>query len=143
MSHVEILLVEDNETDAELCLRALGKLNLAEKVLWVKDGVEALNYIFATGSYAGRSLSEHLKLIILDLKVPLVSGTEILQRIKSDLCTKTIPVVILTSSGLEPEIQECYSLGVNSYIIKPVGYERYMETVTKLGHYWMLLNESR
>ncbi|MCL5238247.1 MAG: response regulator [Nitrospirae bacterium] len=141
VSEVEILLVEDNPNDVELTLRALRKHNLTNKVFVVKDGAEALEYIFAAGAYAERNIREHPRVIFLDLKLPKVDGLEILRRIRSDERTKTIPVVVLTSSREERDIIESYRLGVNSYVVKPVNFEKFVEAVTELGLYWMVLNQ--
>jgi len=138
---VEILLVEDNPHDVELTLRALKKHNLANKVHVVKDGAEALDYIFATGIYAERNIHDHPRVILLDLKLPKVDGMEILRRIRADERTKTIPVVVLTSSQEERDIVESYKLGVNSYIVKPVDFDKFLSTVQELGLYWLLLNK--
>ena len=139
-NQVEILLIEDNPSDAELTLRALKKHNLANKVLWLKDGAEALDYIFATGSYVGRDINHIPKVILLDLKLPKISGIEVLQKIKEDGRAKTIPVVVLTSSREEKDMVESYKLGVNSYIVKPVGFEKFIDAVSEIGLYWLLLN---
>ena len=140
-NEVEILLVEDNQTDAELAIRALRKRNLANRLEWVKDGAEALDFIFATGKYAERNVNNTPKVILLDLRLPKVDGLEVLQKIKSDDRTKKIPVVILTSSNENRDITECYKLGVNSYINKPVDFDNFSETVSKLGFYWLLMNK--
>ncbi len=140
-NEVEILLVEDNTTDAELTIRALRKRNLTNRLEWVKDGAEALEFIFATGKYAERNKNNIPKVILLDLRLPKVDGLEVLQKIKSDERTKKIPVVILTSSQEEKDITKSYNLGANSYISKPVEFENFSETVAKLGFYWMLLNK--
>jgi CheY-like chemotaxis protein len=137
---IEILLVEDNATDAELTLRALKKHNIANKVFWVKDGGEALDFVFATGAYTERDINKTPKVILLDLRLPKVDGLEVLRKIKSDERTKKIPVVVLTSSKEERDIVESYKLGVNSYISKPVEFESFAKTVSKLGFYWLLLN---
>jgi two-component system, response regulator len=138
---VEILLVEDNQTDAELAIRALKKRNLANSIEWVKDGAEALDFIFATGKYAERNINNTPKIILLDLRLPKVDGLEVLRKIKSDERTKKIPVVILTSSNEDRDIAESYKLGVNSYITKPVEFDNFSETVSKLGFYWLLMNK--
>ncbi len=137
---VEILMVEDNPNDVELTLRALQKHNLANKVLVVKDGAEALEFIFSSGAYAHRSIKNGPKLILLDLKLPKVDGLEVLREVKSDERTKTIPVVVLTSSREEQDVVESYRLGVNSYIFKPVEFDKFTEAVSQLGLYWLLLN---
>ncbi len=137
---VEILLVEDNPHDVELTLRALNKHNLANKVQVAKDGVEALDFIFGTGPFAGDGAGD-LKVILLDLKLPKVSGLEVLQRLKNDERTKLIPVVVLTSSSEDRDIQECYALGVNSYVVKPVEFDSFAKTVAELGFYWLLVNK--
>ncbi len=137
---VEILLVEDNPRDAEMTLRALKKHNLANNVQVVQDGAAALDYIFPGGGKA-RDKSKRPKVIFLDLKLPKVDGIEILRRIKSDDETRTIPVVILTSSREDCDLQECYRLGVNSYIVKPVEFESFVQAVQELGLYWLLLNQ--
>jgi len=137
---VDILLVEDNPHDVELTLRALRKHHLANKVHVAKDGVEALDFIFATGPFAGES-PNRLKVILLDLKLPKVSGLEVLQKLKSDQRTKSIPVVVMTSSNEDRDIQECYKLGVNSYVVKPVEFDAFAKTVAELGFYWLLVNK--
>jgi len=138
---VEILLVEDNPTDAELTMRALRRNNLANNVTWMKNGVEALDFIFRRGAYASRS-EDHPKLILLDLKLPKVDGIEVLRQLKANEKTRTIPVVVLTSSAEERDIVESYRLGVNSYIVKPVEFDQFSETVAKAGYYWMMMNKA-
>ncbi len=138
---VEILLVEDNPTDVELTLRALKKNNLANKVHVVTDGAEALDYLFATGTYKEREIDKKPKVVLLDLKLPKVDGLEVLKKIKSDERTRDIPVVVLTSSKEEQDRIESYKLGVNSYIVKPVNFEQFTKSVQELGLYWLLLNE--
>ncbi|MHB8261658.1 MAG: response regulator [Bacteroidia bacterium] len=138
---VEILLVEDNMSDAELTIRALKKNNLANKIVHLKDGVEALDFIFGNGEYAERDINNKPKVILLDLKMPKINGIQVLQKIKSDERTKNIPVVVLTSSKEDPDVEECYRLGVNSYVVKPVQFEKFLQAVTELGLYWMLLNQ--
>lgn len=140
-NEVEILLVEDNPNDVELTLRALKKHNLANKVYVVKDGAEALEFIFGTGAYAERDINYNPKVILLDLKLPKVDGLEVLRRIKSDERTKVIPVVVLTSSKEERDLVESYRLGANSYITKPVDFDKFVESVSELGLYWLLLNQ--
>lgn len=139
----EILLVEDNADDAELTLRALKKHNLANKVHHVKDGAEALEFLFGTGAYESRVGASVPKVVLLDLKLPKVDGMEVLRRIKGDERTRDIPVVILTSSREDRDIIEGYRLGVNSYVQKPVQFDRFVEAVAQLGLYWMVLNQAR
>ena len=138
---VEILLVEDNLSDAELTLRALKKNHVTNRVGVVHDGVEALEYLCATGRYADRSTSALPKVVLLDLKLPLVSGIEVLRQCKADPHLRRIPIVVLTSSREEPDIQICYELGVNSYIVKPVDFQQFTDAVRQAGLYWLLLNE--
>ena len=138
---VEILLVEDNPQHVELTLRALRKHNLANHVLVAKDGAEALEFIFATGAYAHRQIENGPKVILLDLKLPKVDGLEVLRRIKSDERMKAIPVIVVTTSEQEQDVVESYELGANSYIVKPVSFDKFIEAVSKLGFYWMLLNK--
>ena len=138
---LEILFVEDNENDIELTLRALKKHNLANKVFVVKDGAEALDYIFAKGAYAHRKIENAPKMVLLDLKLPKVDGLEVLRKMKSDERTKVIPVVVLTSSQEEQDVVDSYKLGVNSYIVKPVDFDKFLQAVEELGFYWVLLNE--
>ncbi len=137
----DILLVEDNPNDVELTLRALKKHNLANNVFVIKDGEEALDYIFATGQYKERSIEDHPKVILLDLKLPKVDGFEVLRQIKADERTKMIPVVVLTSSTEEKDIINSYKLGVNSYITKPVEFNKFVDCVSELGLYWFLMNK--
>src|SRR5450830_1765959 len=139
VKEVEILLVEDNPTDAELCIRSLKKSNLANKLVWVKDGEEALDFLFATGAYTGRNVANIPKVILLDLRLPKVDGMEVLRRVKNDELTKTIPVVVLTSSKEDRDVAESYKLGVNSYISKPVEFDEFAKTVSELGLYWLLV----
>jgi CheY-like chemotaxis protein len=141
MKEVEILLVEDNPNDAELAIRALKNNNLANKLLWVKDGAEALDFIFAKGDYSHRNVVNGPKVILLDLRLPKVDGMEVLQQIKNDERTKSIPVVILTSSKEDRDIVESYKLGANSFISKPVEFETFAKTVSDLGFYWLLVNQ--
>ena len=138
---IEILMVEDNPTDIKMIMRELSKKNLVNKVQVVKDGEEALDYIFAKGTYAHRNIKDFPRVIFLDLKLPKVNGIEVLREVKSHELTKVIPVVILTSSKEEPDIKECYSLGANSYIVKPVNFEKFSESISNLGLYWVIMNE--
>jgi two-component system, response regulator len=140
-AEVEILLIEDNMNDAEMTIRALKKNNIANKLIHLKDGAQALDFLFGTGQFEGRDVNRKPKVILLDLKMPKVDGLEVLSRIKSDQRTKTIPVVVLTSSKEHPDIEMCYQLGVNSYIVKPVEFESFLKAVSDLGLYWMLLNQ--
>jgi two-component system response regulator len=140
-NEVEILLVEDNPNDAELALRALRKNNIANNVLVLTDGEEALNFLFARGEYTHRKVENGPKIILLDLKLPKVDGLEVLRAIKGDPRTKIIPVVILTSSKEEKDIIESYMLGVNSYIVKPVDFDKFIVAVRDIGFYWLLLNQ--
>jgi CheY-like chemotaxis protein len=140
-NEVEILLVEDNPNDAELAMRALKKNKLANNVIRVSDGEEALDFIFARGQYKTRERLNIPKLILLDLKLPKVDGLELLKIIKADQVTKLIPVVVLTSSKEEKDMIESYRLGVNSYIVKPVDFDKFIESVRNIGFYWLLLNQ--
>ena len=139
--HVEILLVEDNPSDTKLALHAFKTNNLANRVHVVRDGAEALEFIFGTDRYAERDLADAPKLILLDLKLPFVDGIEVLRRIKADSRTQKIPVVVMTASKEERDIVGSYQLGVNSYIVKPVDFDQFTEAVRQLGYYWLLLNQ--
>ena len=138
-SDVEILLVEDNPNDEMLALHAFRKHKLVNKVHVVRDGAEALEYVFCTGAYSNRRI-ENPRVILLDLKLPLVDGIEVLRRLRNDPRTRLVPVVVLTTSGEERDIVETYRLGVNSYIVKPVDFEQFNEVAKHLGYYWLLLN---
>ena len=138
---VDILLVEDNPHDAELTLRALKKRRLANHLVWIKDGAEALDYLFGESTDGSSAVAHTPKVILLDLKLPKVDGLEVLRRLKSDERTKTIPVVVLTSSSEEQDLVKSYRLGVNSYIVKPVDFENFSEAVATMGMYWLLLNQ--
>jgi two-component system response regulator len=138
---IEILLVEDNPSDAELTIRALKRSKIVNSLIHLKDGADALDFIFCEGKYADRVMSSKPKLILLDLKMPKVNGIEVLRKIKSTDSTKAIPVVVLTSSKEDPDIQTCYDLGANSYIVKPVEFESFTKAVSEIGIYWMLLNQ--
>lgn len=137
---IELLLAEDNPRDAEMTMRALRKVNFANKVHWVKDGEEALDFLFCTGTYADREPGHAPKLILLDIKMPKVDGIEVLRQVKSNQETKAIPVVMLTSSAEERDIVASYSLGVNSYVVKPVDFAKFVDEVAKAGCYWVLVN---
>jgi two-component system, response regulator len=138
---VELLLVEDNPQDLELTLRALHKANLANRIQIARDGVEALDYVFCEGPHAARRITDGPKLVLLDLKLPKIDGLAVLKRIKGDARTKMIPVVVLTSSQEQSDVVASYHFGVNSYIVKPVNFERFTEAVRDLGLYWLLLNQ--
>jgi two-component system, response regulator len=137
---VEILIVEDNEQDLELAQRALRKAKVTNRIHVARDGEEALEFLFCEGPYAERKMEDGPKVILLDLKLPKIDGLEVLQRIKGDVRTKSIPVVVLTSSKEQNDVVETYNFGVNSYIVKPVNFEQFSETVQKLGLYWLLIN---
>lgn len=138
---VEILIVEDNQDDLDMTLRALRKANLANRIQIVRDGAEAVEFIFGQGAHAQRMVENGPRLILLDLKLPKIDGMEVLKRIKGDPRTKTIPVVVLTSSQEQKDVLESYQLGVNSYIVKPVNFEGFVAAVQDLGMYWLLLNQ--
>lgn len=138
---VEILLVEDNPNDVELTLHSLKQNNVTNHVRVVRDGAEALDFIFGKGAYRGRSLRDGPKVILLDLKLPKVDGLEVLRQVKNDTEARKVPVVVLTSSKEERDIVESYKLGVNSYIVKPVDFAQFTNAVRQLGLYWTLLNQ--
>jgi two-component system response regulator len=138
-SPVEVLLVEDSASDAELCIRALKKHNFANKLVWAKDGAEALDLLFGTGEHAGRDPLRP-KVVLLDLRLPKVDGLEVLRQVKADGSTRALPIVVLTSSKEERDIVEAYGLGVNSFISKPVEFGAFAETIAKLGFYWLVVN---
>jgi two-component system response regulator len=141
MSQVEVLLVEDNVHDAEMTIRSLKKVNLANNLVHVKDGEEALEFVFAQGKFADRDVVNTPKVILLDIKMPKVDGIEVLRRIKAHEATRCIPVVIMTSSKEEQDIIDSYELGVNSYVVKPVDFEGFAKAVSQLGMYWLLTNQ--
>ncbi len=138
---VEILIVEDNIDDANLTIRSLKKSNITNHLYHVKDGAEALDFVFARGAYASRTTETQPKLILLDIKMPKVTGIEVLEQIKADSTTRSIPVVVLTSSQEDPDIKKCYELGANSYITKPVDFEGFVKAIKDLGMYWMVLSK--
>lgn len=137
---VEIVIVEDDPNDAELVTRALRKRNLANKLVVLKDGAEALDYLFSVGRYAGRSNNTDLRVVLLDIKLPKVDGIEVLRRLKQDEHTSKIPVVVLSSSKEERDLKNAYSLGANSYMAKPMKFDEFVKTVSDLGLYWMLVD---
>ncbi|MEI9943315.1 MAG: response regulator [Chitinophagaceae bacterium] len=139
-AETDILLVEDSMEDAEMTIRALKKVNLANKLVHAKDGKEALDFLFGTGEFSGRDITNKPKVILLDIKMPRVDGIEVLRQIKSNDNTKAIPVVIMTSSNQERDIITSYTLGVNSYVVKPVEFEGFAKAVSELGLYWLLTN---
>lgn len=141
LDEVEILLVEDNDADAELTIRALRKHKLTNRLHRVVDGAEALDFVYANGKYAERNGGARPRAILLDLKLPKVSGMEVLRKLKSDESRRTIPVIVLTSSREDRDLDEAYRLGVNSYIVKPVDFDKFVQAVEQLGLYWSLLNE--
>lgn len=142
MEHVEILLVEDNVNDAELTIRALKKNNLANNLFHVKDGAEALDFIYCKGEYSNRNNKNKPKLILLDLKMPKIDGMEVLKILKSDVDTKHIPIVILTSSKEEKDLIVSYELGANSFIQKPVEFDKFVSSIVEIGMYWVILNQN-
>ncbi len=137
---VEILIVEDNPSDAELTTRALKKSNLANNICIVENGEEALDFIFSRGQFSQRDKSKTLKVIFLDLKLPKISGLEVLKEVKSNEMTKMLPVVVITSSKEDPDIQEAYALGANSYVVKPVDFDSFVHAINTTGLYWLLIN---
>ena len=139
---VEILLAEDEPSDADLCMRALRRKNVANHVVWVQDGAEALDFLFARGAYAGRSGTDRPRLVLLDINMPRVDGFEVLRQIRADERLATMPVVIMTSSSEERDVAEGYHLGVNSYVAKPVDFASFQQAVEDVGLYWMVLNKA-
>jgi two-component system, response regulator len=139
---VDVLLVEDNEGDAELTIRELKKNHLSNNLFHVRDGEEALDFLFGTGDFSNQQIISPLpKIVLLDIQMPKVNGIEVLERIRADERTKKTPVVMLTSSNQDPDIRKCYSLGANSYIVKPVDFDRFAEVIKNIGFYWLLLNQ--
>jgi len=138
---LDILIVEDNPNDAELIIRALKKNNLANRLIVVEDGEQALDFIFCRGKYAARKSSAVPKVVFLDLKLPKIHGLEVLKRIKSDEATRHIPVVVVTSSREDPDIRTAYTLGANSYVVKPVDFEAFIKAMSETGMYWLLINQ--
>src|SRR5665647_597506 len=140
-AEIEILLIEDNLSDAEMTIRALRKSNIANKIIHLEDGFDGLEFIFGTGEYANRNISNLPKVILLDLKMPRMNGIEVLSKIKGDERTKKVPVVVLTSSKEDPDIETCYDLGVNAYVVKPVEIEAFSKAISDLGLFWLLINQ--
>lgn len=138
--NVEILLVEDNESDAELAIRALKKKNLANSLVHLHDGAQAIDFLFAEGVFSSRDMAQTPKVILLDLKMPRINGLEVLMRIRADERTRSIPVVVLTSSREVTDVERCYAHGANSYIVKPVEFDDFLKAVSDLGFYWLMLN---
>ena len=138
---VEVVLVEDNPDDARLTIRALKKQNIANNLVHLKDGEEALDFFFATGPYEGRNINHLPKVVLLDLKMPKINGIEVLAKLKANEKTRSLPIVVLTSSAEDPDIEKCYALGANSYIVKPVNFDDFMKAVSEMGMYWVLLNK--
>jgi two-component system response regulator len=139
---IEILLVEDSAEDAHLVIRALKKNNLGNNIMHLQDGAEALDFIFAKGKFEGRKVEDKPRLILLDLKMPKVDGLQVLKAIKTDERTCSIPVVIMTSSRHDKDLEESYKLGVNSYVVKPVSFENFARAVADLGIYWLMVNQT-
>lgn len=137
---IEVLLAEDNARDAEMTQRALRRFNFGNRLRWVRDGAEALDFVFCRGAYAGRDLARPPKLLLLDLKMPKVDGIEVLRQVKFDQQTRAIPIVVMTSSNEERDVLESYRLGANSYIVKPVEFGAFAEVVAQIGLYWVLTN---
>jgi two-component system, response regulator len=138
---VEILIVEDNPRDLEMTLRALRKHNLANRIVTVSDGAEALDFVFARGAYSNRNPESMPRVIFLDLKLPKVDGIEVLRQIKGDERTRRIPIVVISSSAVDRDRVESYQLGVNSYVVKPIEFENFAKTIADLGFYWLVINE--
>jgi two-component system response regulator len=142
MRDASILLVEDNDDDVALTIRAFKKNNIKNRVVVMRDGVEALDYLFATGAHSGRDRSDRPQVILLDLKLPKLDGLEVLRRIRADESTRMLPIVVLTSSKEEQDLVASYQLGCNSYVRKPVDFDEFVEAARQLGLYWLLLNEA-
>jgi two-component system response regulator len=138
---MEILLIEDNPNDVELTLHTLQKHHLANHIQVIRDGAEALDYLFCRGAFEGRNPNPAPKLILLDLKLPKVDGLEVLRQIRHEERTRRLPVVVMTTSRQEPDIAESYALGINSYIVKPIDFDQFNEAVRQIGCYWLLLNQ--
>lgn len=143
MSEIEILLVEDNPDDLEMTLHALRQGGIANRIQTTRDGAEALDFIFCQGAFATRNMTDGPRMILLDLKLPKVDGKEVLTRIKGDVRTRKIPVIVMTSSQEQNDVVDSFDLGVNSYIVKPVDFDQFVEAVKQLGTYWLLLNQAQ
>ena len=141
-AEIEIILVEDNQDDAALTIRALRAKNLFNNIIHLKNGQEALDYVFNGAEFNGKKFELNAKVVLLDLKMPKVNGIEVLEQLKTNPKTKSIPVVVLTSSAEDPDIKKCYELGANSYIVKPVGFDNFSKTVVDLGLYWLIMNQT-
>jgi two-component system, response regulator len=141
MIAVDILIVEDNPNDAELTTRALKKQNLANHIFVAEDGVDALDFIYCRGKYVGRNVLKPPKVIFLDLKLPKLSGLEVLKEVKANEATRSLPVVVVTSSGEDPDVKEAYALGANGYVIKPVDFDAFLQAMTNAGLFWLVVNE--
>ncbi|WP_420577651.1 response regulator [Ekhidna sp.] len=142
LREIQIILVEDSADDAELTMRSLKKSNVVNDIVWLKDGEDALNYLLRKGGYAERDLLKKPKLILLDLKLPKVSGIEVLEVIKKNEELKTIPVVVMTSSRENQDLEKCYQLGVNSYIVKPINFNKFMNLANEVSMYWVMINKT-
>lgn len=138
---IEILLVEDNERDAELTMRALKKHNFSNNLIHVKDGAEALDFLFGRGKYEGRNIAKRPRVVLLDLKLPKVNGLEVLRAIKEDEHLRNLPVVVVTSSAEDPDMKTAYELGANSYVVKPVEFDSFVSAMSQVGFYWLLVNK--
>jgi len=143
VSEIEILLVEDNPDDLEMTLHALRQGGIANRIQTTRDGAEALDFIFCQGAFATRNMTDGPRMILLDLKLPKVDGKEVLTRIKGDVRTRKIPVIVMTSSQEQNDVVDSFDLGVNSYIVKPVDFDQFVEAVKQLGTYWLLLNQAQ
>lgn len=139
---IDILLVEDNPQDAELMIRSLKKTHVANPIFHVEDGAEALDFLYCRGRFSDRNISNVPKVVFLDLKLPKVSGLEVLRQIKADMKLRSLPIVVVTSSREDPDVKAAYELGVNSYVVKPVAFDSFVETMKNLGYYWLLVNET-
>ena len=140
-NEVEVLLVEDNPQDADLALRAFKKSKLANSIYWVDDGEAALDFLFCRGAYADRASLRKPRVVLLDLKLPKIDGLEVLAAIKRDDRTRSIPVVIVTSSSQDPDVEKAYAMGANSYVVKPIDFDQFTDSMASLGYYWLLINE--